>query len=171
MKELDFQPKKTTSQFLDNYKKHDEAGRIVRAFFENHHIKVIDYGEDRRNENVWERGKDRPDAIIWNPQIQLAFIDWKGHNDHRWLLNQRAYNSYLAFSEKYGIPIFVLWVYIPDGTIYYAKLPFKDLKVDFLRHDDNRTVSAGLRDVLGINTLLKELSFFKQLVLLDGIKI
>lgn len=165
MKPLDFKTKKTDSAFQANYRKHDIAGQIVRDFMKVNKIKLIDYGDDRRKEKVWEGGEDKPDAIIWNPDIQLAFIDWKGHDDHRWILNQRAYTSYLEFSQKYGIPVFVLWVYLPGKEIYYAKLPFADCKYSFAKHDNNKIVSAGLRDVHGSTTLIKELSFFKQLAL------
>ena len=109
LKTLDFVPKKTAAEFKDNYAMHDIAGDIIRAYMKQRHIKVIDYADDKRDVRVWEAGYDKPDAIIWNPELQLAFIDWKGHNTRTWILNQRAYNSYIRYSEKYQIPIFCIW--------------------------------------------------------------
>lgn len=166
MKSLETEPIKTGEQFRDNYKKHDLARDIVLAYMKQRHIKVIDYGDDRREERVWEAGKDKPDAIIWHPELQLAFVDWKGHKDDKWMLNERAYDSYIRYSENYEIPIYCLWVILSSEKIYYAKLPFQNPQYDFMPHDGNNVVKANDEEVYHIDKLIKELSLFKTLSLI-----
>lgn len=166
MTNLPFEPKKTTGQFLTNYQKHDRAKQIATGFFLSHAIKVIDYGDDRRYERVYFEDKARPDALLWKPELQLAFADFKGHDNYNWMLNKRAYESYIKLSNEYELPAFIIWVVIPEAKIYYTKLPFSYPYEDTMPHDRNKIVKPSTIEVQPIYKLLEELSLYKQTRLL-----
>jgi len=161
MKVLDFEPKKTTAQFLDNYKKHDIALRKVTTYFQQRRFTVIHYGLDKRNERIW--GDDRPDLLIWRNGYWLAFIDCKGHSEDTWFINERAYNTYLDYSRLYQIPIVCIWVNLTTGSMQYAEIPFDKPIHDYMPHDRNNVVKT--QDVSPIHKLIKRL----RLTLFEGI--
>ena len=70
----------------------------------------ISFGEDRRNELVWEVGKDKPDRKILKDGREIALVDWKGKSKDYWMINERAYNGYLEWSIKLKLPVYVaIW--------------------------------------------------------------
>jgi len=70
----------------------------------------VPFGEDRRNERVWEVGKDKPDRKIVKAGREIALLDWKGKSRDHWMINQRAYNAYLEWGTKLKLPVYVaIW--------------------------------------------------------------
>lgn len=153
MKQLDFQPIKTDVQFQRNYVKHDIALEFLKAYFRQRAFKVIDYGPDRRHERIW--GDDKPDILIWRNGYWLAFVDCKGHSGETWMLNKRAYETYLEYSRKYQIPIICAWVVLEDGFIFYDEIPFRKPINDFMPHDGNKVIKT--ETVKHIDNLIKRL--------------
>ena len=106
MKELDFKPHKSTEEFRANYKLHDMAEVCGKNLLIQWGIKFDLFGKDRRYEKVWENGKDQPDLII-SYKGKEALLDWKGKHTSKWIMNERAYQSYLAWKNKMNMPVFV----------------------------------------------------------------
>jgi hypothetical protein len=70
----------------------------------------VPFGEDRRNERVWEVGKDKPDRKVVKSGREIALLDWKGKSRDYWMINQRAYNAYLQWGIKLKLPVYVaIW--------------------------------------------------------------
>jgi len=162
MKPLEIEVQKTTKQFLDNYSKHDLAGIVVRELLKSKGFIVIPYGEDRRFERIWEAGEDRPNALIWKKGAQLIFIDWKGHETRKWILNERAYNSYVDYGAEFNLPVFCIWLVIPERKLFYARLPFRSPKQEFMPHDQNYVIEASDWEIRDIDNLFDELGLEKQ---------
>lgn len=84
------------------------------------------FGQDRRNETVWEAGKDKPDRKILRDGREIALLDWKGKKKDYWIMNERAYQGYLEWGRKLKLPVYVaIWsfennygkfVNLPAGT-------------------------------------------------------
>ena len=108
MKELDFQPHKSTEEFRKNYRLHDIAELCGKSLLIQWGIKFDLFGKDRRYEKVWEKGKDKPDLII-SYKGKEALLDWKGKHTSKWIMNERAYQSYLAWKNKVNMPVFVVF--------------------------------------------------------------
>jgi hypothetical protein len=108
MKELDFKPHKSTEEFRANYKLHDMAEVCGKNLLIQWGIKFDLFGKDRRYEKVWENGKDQPDLII-SYKGKEALLDWKGKHTSKWIMNERAYQSYLAWKNKMNMPVFVIF--------------------------------------------------------------
>jgi hypothetical protein len=106
MKELDFQPRKSTEEFRRNYKLHDLAEECGKNLLIQWGIKFEIFGKDRRYEKVWESGKDKPDLLI-SYKGKDALLDWKGKHTSRWIMNERAYQSYLDWKSKMKMPVFI----------------------------------------------------------------
>ena len=83
----------------------------------------IPFGEDKRNERVWEMGKDKPDRKILKNGREIALLDWKGKSRDHWMINERAYNSYLEWSNNLKLPVYVaIWSFQSDRG-KFIKLP------------------------------------------------
>lgn len=167
MEPLDFEVKKTTEQFLKNYSKHDLAKKVIEEIMRKRHINIVPVGEDRRHKREWESGEDRPDGLLEKEGKRLALIDWKGHMTKEWMLNERAYYSYIAYSERQGLLMYCIWLLIPRRQLFYARLPFKKPIRKLMRHDMNWIIAAEEREVHTISELFRELGIDpKQLPLL-----
>jgi len=83
----------------------------------------VPFGEDRRNERVWEKGKDKPDRKILKNGRGIALVDWKGKSKDYWMINERAYNGYLGWSDKLKLPVYVAIWSFQSGQGKFIKLP------------------------------------------------
>lgn len=106
MKELDFKPHKSKEEFRNNYKLHDLAEQFGKNLLIQWGFKFEIFGKDRRYEKVWEGGKDKPDLII-SYKGKEALLDWKGKHTTKWLMNERAYQSYVEWKTKMNMPVFI----------------------------------------------------------------
>ncbi|MDA3860008.1 MAG: hypothetical protein PF445_02175 [Melioribacteraceae bacterium] len=113
MKNLDFNPSKTTTDFRNNYKLHDIAEFNGKNLLLQWGFRCTEFGEDNRYKKVWEKGADKPDAII-SYKDKSALLDWKGKRGAKWLVNERAINSYGKWSKEFGLPIVVAFFVIND---------------------------------------------------------
>lgn len=106
MEDLNFQPHKSKEEFRKNYKLHDLAEECGKNLLIQWGMKFDIFGKDRRYEKVWEKGMDKPDLII-SYKGKEALLDWKGKHSNRWIMNERAYQSYLDWKNKMNMPVFV----------------------------------------------------------------
>jgi len=83
----------------------------------------VPFGEDRRNERVWEMGKDKSDRKILKNGREIALVDWKGKSKDYWMINERAYRGYLEWSQKLKLPIYVAIWSFQSGQGKFIKLP------------------------------------------------
>jgi hypothetical protein len=113
MKKLDFTPAKSTQDFRNNYKLHDIAEYNGRNLLLQWGFNCTEFGEDNRYKKVWEKGEDKPDAIIYYKN-KAALLDWKGKHGSKWLVNKRAINSYKKWSEELGIPVVIAFFVIDN---------------------------------------------------------
>lgn len=113
MRELDFRPHKSREEFRKNYKLHDLAEQFGKNLLIQWGLKFEIFGKDRRYEKVWEGGKDKPDLII-SYKGKEALLDWKGKRSPRWIMNERAYQSYLAWKNKMNMPVFVAFFLLDE---------------------------------------------------------
>jgi hypothetical protein len=110
MRKLDFGVIKTKEKFLDNYELSDQAAEIGDKLLQENGLEVVPFGEDRRNEPLWEGGKDKPDRKILKNGRVIALLDWKGKKKDYWMINERAYNGYLGWGSRLSLPVFVaIW--------------------------------------------------------------
>ncbi|MCF6268481.1 MAG: hypothetical protein L3J41_02085 [Melioribacteraceae bacterium] len=113
MKNLDFNPSKSTEAFRKNYKLHDIAEFHGKNLLTQWGFKCTDFGEDNRHKKVWEKGADKPDTII-SYKDKSALLDWKGKRGARWLVNERAVKSYEKWSKEFGLPVIIAF-FVIDG--------------------------------------------------------
>jgi hypothetical protein len=113
MKDLNFRPHKSKEEFRNNYKLHDQAEMLGKNLLIQWGIKFDIFGKDRRYEKVWEGGKDKPDLII-SYKGKEALLDWKGKHSTKWIMNERAYNSYLDWKNKMKMPVFIAFFLIDE---------------------------------------------------------
>ena len=113
MKNLDFNPSKTTKDFRKNYELHDIAEFHGKNLLTQWGFKCSDFGEDNRYKKVWEKGADKPDTII-SYKEKSALLDWKGKRGAKWFVNERAINSYKKWSTEFGLPIIIAFFVIND---------------------------------------------------------
>ncbi len=144
MKDLDFRPSKSKSDFRKNYKLHDLAEYQGKNLLTQWGIGFIEFGEDQRYERVWEKGEDKPDLIL-NLKNQRAFLDWKGKHSSKWLVNERAAKSYEHWSERHKIPVIIAFMVFDESNILierrFAFLNFHNYIFSSDRQwDKNRTV-------------------------------
>lgn len=118
---------KTKKKFLENYELSDRAAKIGDALLRENGFEPVLFGQDRRNETVWEAGKDKPDRKILRDDREIALLDWKGKKKDHWMMNERAYRAYLEWGRKLKLPVYVaIWsfennygrfVKLPAGTV------------------------------------------------------
>lgn len=111
MKKLDFNPSKSTKDFRKNYKLHDIAEYNGRNLLVQWGFSCTEFGEDNRFKKVWEKGEDKPDAII-SYNDKTALLDWKGKHGSTWLVNERALNSYQKWSTELKLPLIIAFFVI-----------------------------------------------------------
>ena len=144
MKELDFKPHKTTEEFRNNYKLHDLAEECGKNLLVQWGIKFDLFGKDRRYEKVWERGKDKPDLII-SYKGKEGLLDWKGKHTSRWIMNERAYQSYLDWKNKMNMLVFIAFFLFDEKEIlinnHLAVIGIHQSKISSTKEwDKNKTV-------------------------------
>lgn len=106
MKKLDFQPQKSKEDFRKNYKLHDLAEYNGKNLFAQWGIDFNDFGDDKRYERVWEKGKDKPDVIAEYKNFKFL-VDWKGKAKEAFWVNKRAIDSYKNWSDKLGLEMVI----------------------------------------------------------------
>ncbi len=114
MKNLDFQPSKSKAEFHKNYKLHDLAEWHGKNLLKQWGIGYSQFGKDKRFEEVWEKGEDKPDGII-EYKAKRAFIDWKAKSKNEWLANKRAIEAYEKWSKKFDLPVIIAF-FVFDGN-------------------------------------------------------
>jgi len=111
MKNLDFNPSKSTEDFRKNYKLHDIAELSGKNLLTQWGFTCTEFGEDNRYKKVWEKGEDKPDSII-SYKDKSALLDWKGKHGSTWLINERAFKSYQKWSNEFGLPVVIAFFVI-----------------------------------------------------------
>jgi hypothetical protein len=106
MQDLNFNPYKSTSDFRKNYKLHDLAETAGKNLLTQWGFEFHDFGKDNRYKKVWEKGKDKPDIII-SYKNKKALLDWKAKHKSKWLINERAYNSYKEWEKILLLPVII----------------------------------------------------------------
>ncbi len=165
MKNKDFKVIKTEKQFLSNYSLHDIAKNNGEKIIEGLHYKINDFGEDRRYEQVWEAGEDKPDGIITDENGKnKCLIDWKGKKSEKFRVNKRAYNSYVKIAEETKLPVVIASAKIDNSEINSFKfIVLPDTNVierENVEWDGNRTVifkGEKIRDFSEIGDYLETL--------------
>ncbi len=156
LKKLDFDPLKSKRKFLENYELSDRAAQKGDELLRANGFDPVPFAEDRRNERVWEAGKDKPDRKIVRNGRALALIDWKGKSGDYWMMNERAYNSYLEWSNKLKLPVYVaIWSFQTDQG-KFIKLPAGRLSKG-AEWDRNAVVIFDPRDMRPWRALPEEL--------------
>ena len=173
MEELEFEPIKTTKEFRENYILHDCAYVIIELILDELSISYIHFGEDMRDKRVWAKGKDKPDYYIESP---LCYMDIKGHRGRTFILNKRAYDSYIWWGEKTSGGSYCVWIVNPESlleysnpldnhilsAIYYSKLPFRAFEIkDYSHHDGNKKV-IECKKVEPFSNFLKLLNWYRS---------
>ncbi len=123
LKELNFNPIKSKRKFLENYELSDRAAQMGDEMLRKNGFTPIPFGEDRRNERVWEESKDKPDRKILKDDREIALVDWKGKNKDYWMINERAYNGYLEWSSKLKLSVYVAIWSFQSNRGKFVKLP------------------------------------------------
>ena len=123
LKKLEFDPVKSKRRFLENYELSDRAARMGDEMLWKNGFDPVPFGEDRRNERVWEEGRDKPDRKILKNGREIALVDWKGKSKDYWMINERAYNGYLGWSSKLKLPVYVAIWSFQTGLGKFVKLP------------------------------------------------
>lgn len=153
MKLLDFDVIKTDDIFQRNYKLHDIACEIGDRLLEKSGLQVMVYGEDRRNERVWEAGKDIPDRIVSKNGKPTALLDYKAKQKELYVINKRAYKGYLECSKRVGLPVWVMFVIIDMNkksikNLKLAKLNTCKIVNESTMWNGNIAVEISPRDLL-----------------------
>jgi len=146
VKDLKFDPLKSEEKFLENYRLSDRAAEMGDEMLRKNGFDSVPFGEDRRNERVWEVGEDRPDRKVLRDGREIALVDWKGKSKDYWMINERAYNGYLKWSNKLGLPVYVaIWSFqINLGK--FIKLPAGTL-MKGTEWDKNSVIKFDLKDM------------------------
>ncbi len=116
MEEKNFNVIKTEEQFLSNYNLHDLAKKAGEEILKAKCYSTEIFGEDRRHENLWEAGQDKPDCfIIDKNKNRICLLDWKGKKSKGYRLNKRAFNSYLKISIQTKLQILAAMAFFDDN--------------------------------------------------------
>ncbi len=157
MKSLDYPVKKTESFFLRNYSLSDKAAHRGDEMLRSNGLETVPFGEDRRFEKVWEAGGDKPDRIIRKDGRDIALLDWKGKKKDDWMINERAYNSYLEWGSRLGLPVYVAIWSEQSNNGKFIKVPAKNLTKKKMLHDLNTVVVFDIREMSDWKDLPSEL--------------
>jgi len=155
MEPLDFKVVKSKETFLKNYELHDWAIATAKPILESWGFQFKLFGEDRRFQEEWEKGRDKPDDFILSKGKKIALVDWKGKNKKFFGMNKRAYDSYLKWSEELELPIFCVIV-IKPGEIKVAELP-QDIISSKREYDANITVKFKEENLMDLENFKKRL--------------
>jgi hypothetical protein len=159
---------KTDRDFQRNYSLHDRAekeGIKILTSFDRYNLE--EFGEDRRHEDVWEAGEDKPDIKIASNGNLLCYLDWKGKYSDWVCINERAYKSYTSIAKKLNKPIVIAmarfkkpsndlisfkYYILPDDNLITRKT--KSWDGNIVTHFDQKKS----RDFIEINKFLDSLS-------------
>lgn len=144
MKELDFKPAKSKTEFHQNYRLHDYAENICKSLLTQWGIQFKKFGDDKRYEKLWEKGEDKPDLII-NYEGKSALLDWKGKRKPNWIVNKRAIDSYRKWQDKLNCPVIIAFFLFDSQNNLndrrFAFLPVHSYNLSEQRQwDKNKTV-------------------------------
>src|SRR5207245_8896608 len=104
--EHDLNPITSKRKVQENDERSDRAAQMGDEMLRKNGFTPLSFGEDRRNERVWEVGKDKPDRKILKDNREIALVDWKGKNKDYWMINERASTGDLGWSSKLKLPIY-----------------------------------------------------------------
>lgn len=134
MKEKDFKVIKSEKDFHRNYILHDLAESAGAKILIAKGYSTRPFGEDRRHENVWEAGEDKPDCFVIKSSYtgkNLCLLDWKGKKSNGYMINERAYNSYIKICSTLNLPLIIAMAKISDSneitSFVYFVLPNQDI--------------------------------------------
>ena len=113
MEKLDFNPVKSGNDFRENYKLHDLAEFAGKNLLTQWNISFENFGDDRRNDSVWEKGNDKPDLII-SFNNKSALLDWKGKHAPKWIVNSRAVKAYELWQMEKNLPVIICFFLFDD---------------------------------------------------------
>lgn len=119
MKEKDFKVIKTEKEFQRNYNLHDLAEAAGTKILKAKGYSTRVFGEDRRYEAVWEAGEDKPDCFVVkssNTESNLCLLDWKGKKSDGFMINERAYNSYIKICNSIKLPLIIAMAKINNSN-------------------------------------------------------
>lgn len=106
MEELKFNPYKSTEDFRSNYKIHDLAEYHGKNLLTQWGISFNNFGDDKRFEKKWEKGRDKTDVII-SYKNKHALLDWKGKSHPKWIVNERTVKAYENWGNQFSIPVII----------------------------------------------------------------
>lgn len=115
MKDLDFNPFKSTSDFRKNYKLHDLAEQQGKNLLTQWGIPFKLFGDDKRYNKLWEKGEDKPDLFIYLNKHPFL-LDWKSKTKPKWMLNKRAYDSYCNWAKKISTKVIIAFFVFEKGS-------------------------------------------------------
>jgi len=118
LKDLDFDPHKSTAEFRKNYKLHDLAEIYGKNLLIQWGFNYYEFGKDNRYEKVWEKGEDKPDLVI-EYKNKKAFLDWKGKHKPVWMVNRRAVASYERWKTKFKLPALICFAVFDKHNMIY----------------------------------------------------
>src|SRR5439155_19617553 len=119
-------------------------------------LEPIPFGQDRGHERVWEAGKDKTDRKIMKDGREIALLDWKGKSKDYWMINERAYNGYLEWSNKLTLPVYVaIWSFRTE-TGRFIKLPAGKISKR-TEWDRNAVVTFDLKEIRAWGALASSL--------------
>lgn len=156
MEPLDFNVVKSKEEFHKNYKLHDKAVVIAKPIIEQWGFEFEEFGEDRRFERIWEKGKDKPDHYILFEGKKIALVDWKGKNNKHFKMNKRAYDSYIEWSKKLELPAFSVIVIMRGDIIKVAELPQPEVSY-MPEHDANITANFKEENLMDLEEFKERL--------------
>lgn len=145
-KKLDFNVIKTEEQLQELYKKHDIAVREVMNRLKPRGYSFEPFGMDMRDQRVWAAGEDKPDFFLLKArdQTRLCLCEVKYKTKKKFIVNKRAYDSYLKWSNQLKHLVLVFFYVASENDVWYALLgPLYKWKGEELQWDKNITVSTN----------------------------
>lgn len=118
MKDLDFNPHKSTKEFRKNYKLHDLAETHGKNLLIQWGFHFDEFGKDNRYEKVWEKGEDKPDLLI-GYKNKSALLDWKGKHKSLWIVNKRAVSAYEKWKKEFDLPVFICFAVFDEHDMIF----------------------------------------------------
>lgn len=162
MEALNKKVTKTHAQFKRNYDLHDKAVAIAKPQLEALGFGFRTFGEDKRNERVWEAGEDKPDSFILYENKTVGLIDWKGKEKRVFWLNKRAYDSYIQWGKKLNLHVYVIFVVVETKEIKVAELPAKEFEVSNV-WDKNEVIKLKESELISLDEFKQKIKGHQKL--------
>lgn len=148
MEKLNFNPAKSGADFHKNYKLHDLAEFAGKNLLTQWGIEFKEFGADKRYQKVWEKGLDKPDAIL-TYKGKSFFLDWKGKHKAFWMLNYRAVTAYEKWSQIYSLPVIIaFFVFDKQSNLLdrrFSLIGYHQYQISKkLQWDKNKTVQFNI---------------------------